>query len=284
MSRHLCCRGMCKVMTRCDHHCYALPPRRFERFKWWSHQAFLKRVSGWWLLGLYSLNGRTTYHKISWRSLEDTKLDVKMIVSFWNLTASRQHCCRGACQISERSERFKPEYCGSETSRNIAVRRPSANTPFTQGLRPPRLPCATTKLARSPMKAERRPNGCLGRSRVVHRTFTHRHGRHGRHEVLSMFKTVAQGSPRKSVAHRSLKLGRGKAHMSQWSAIGRPVKNAHCCEHFVSIWATPLTSSYHHWLPKWFHLVRYFQFYLWCWWQWTKIKRLNSMSKLWLIA
>ena len=94
------------------------------------------------------------------------------------------------------------------------------NTPFTQGLRPLCLPCATTKLARSPLKAEGRPNGCLGCSRVVHRTFRHRHGRHGRREILSMFKTVAQRSPRRSVAHRSLKGGRMKAHTSPWSQNG----------------------------------------------------------------
>ena len=94
------------------------------------------------------------------------------------------------------------------------------NTPFTQGLRPLCLPCATTKLSRSLLKAEGRQNGCLGRSRVVHRTFRHRHGRHGRREVLSMFKTVAQRSPRRSVAHRSLKGGRMKAHTSPWSQNG----------------------------------------------------------------
>ena len=82
------------------------------------------------------------------------------------------------------------------------------------------LPCATTKLARSPLKAERRPIGCLGRSRVVHRTFRHRHGCHGRREVLSMFKTVAQRSPGRLVFHRSLKGGRRKAQTSPWSQIG----------------------------------------------------------------
>ena len=55
--------------------------------------------------------------------------------------------------------------------------------------------CATTKMSRSPLKAGRRPNGCLGRSRVAHRTFRHRHGRHGHREVLRMFKTAAQRSP-----------------------------------------------------------------------------------------
>ena len=97
------------------------------------------------------------------------------------------------------------------------------NTPFTQGLRPLCLPCATTNLARSPLKVQRRPNGCLGRSRVVHRTLKHRHGRHGRREVLSMFKTVAQRSPRRSVARRSLKRGRRKAHASPLWQNGRTV-------------------------------------------------------------
>ena len=126
----------------------------------------------------------------------------------------------------------------------------TSNTSFTQGLRPLCLPCATTKLARSPLKAERGLSGCLGRSRVAHRTFIHRHGRHGRREVLSTFKTVAQRSPRRSVAQRSLKGGRMKAHTSPWSqnrctVVGHwaPSKK---CEHCVSIWATRLPSLYHH--------------------------------------
>ena len=59
-----------------------------------------------------------------------------------------------------------------------------------------------------------------GLSRVAQRTSGPRHGRHGRCEVLSMFKTVAQRSPRRSVAHRSLKGGMGKAHASPWSQNG----------------------------------------------------------------
>ena len=88
---------------------------------------------------------------------------------------------------------------------------------------------------------------------VVHRTFRHRHGRHGRREVLRMFKTVAQRSPRRSVAHRSLEWGRRKAHTSPWwqngcTVVGHwsPRKNTYCCEHCVSIWATLLPSLYHH--------------------------------------
>ena len=56
---------------------------------------------------------------------------------------------------------------------NIDTLKPTfANTFFTQGLRPLCFPCATTKLARSPLKAQRRPKGCLGRSRVAQRMFS----------------------------------------------------------------------------------------------------------------
>ena len=37
-----------------------------------------------------------------------------------------QRCCRGACQISERLEKAKPESRGFKTSRDLAERRPSA--------------------------------------------------------------------------------------------------------------------------------------------------------------
>ena len=39
---------------------------------------------------------------------------------------SPQHSCRGASQISEWLEKSKPEPRGSDTSRDLAVRRPSA--------------------------------------------------------------------------------------------------------------------------------------------------------------
>ena len=104
-------------------------------------------------------------------------------------------------------------------------------TPFTQGLRPLCLPCATTKLDRSPVKAQRRQKGCLGRSGVAQRTFRPRHGRHGHREVLSMFKTVAQRLPEgQSFTGRSREAGgrhthrRGRRMDAQGSAIGRPVK------------------------------------------------------------
>ena len=95
-----------------------------------------------------------------------------------------------------------------------------ANTPFTQSLRPLCLPRATIQLTRSPLNAQRRQHGCLDRSKVVHRTFNNRHGRHGRHQVLNMFKTVAEGSARRLVAQRSLKWGRGDAAASPWLQDG----------------------------------------------------------------
>ena len=131
------------------------------------------------------------------------------------------------------------QFCFVTRSDHDFIHEPMANTPFTQGLRPLCLPCATTKPTRSPLKAEGRPNGCFGSSRVAHRTFRHRHGRHGRHQVLSMFKTVTQRSPWRSVAHRSLKGGRMKAHTSPWSQNGCTVVGhwwpSKKCEHCVSI-------------------------------------------------
>ena len=106
------------------------------------------------------------------------------------------------------------------------------------------LPCATIKSARSSLEAQRRQNGCLGRSKVAHRRFRHRHGRHGRREFLNMFKTVAQRSPRRLVAQRWLKGGtsiavvaewrhkhcRGCRMEAQWSPNGRQVIDAFCCK------------------------------------------------------
>ena len=65
-----------------------------------------KRLSNRAHRGLYSLSGKTCYHKIS-QILEAVRLDVI------------RRCCRCACQISERLEKFKPpisqlrDYTGS---------------------------------------------------------------------------------------------------------------------------------------------------------------------------
>ena len=96
----------------------------------------------------------------------------------------------------------------------------TANTPFTQSLRPPCLPRATIKVTRSSLDTQRRHHGCIGRSKVVHRTFNSRHGRRGRHQVLNVFKTAAEGSPRRLVAQRSLNWGKGGAVASPWLQNG----------------------------------------------------------------
>ena len=71
--------------------------------------------------GLYSLSGKMANHQISWRL---AKLRVWMLWEYhsgiWQ--ASRQKCCWGAFQISERLEKFKPESYGLETSWDHAVR------------------------------------------------------------------------------------------------------------------------------------------------------------------
>ena len=78
---------------------------------------------------LYSPSGKTSYRHISW-SLEDTRLAVIIVVSPCNRSdrhlGSAVAGAGGGCQVSERSESFKPEPRGLETSRDVAVRHPSA--------------------------------------------------------------------------------------------------------------------------------------------------------------
>ena len=92
-------------------------------------------------------------------------------------------------------------------------------TPFTQGLRPLCLPCATTKLTRSPSKTQRRRKYCLGRSRVAQSTFRPRHGRYGRREVLSIFKQSHKGR-RGGWALTSRSRAAGRRHTLPWSQNG----------------------------------------------------------------
>ena len=70
--------------------------------------------------------------------------------------------------------------------------------------------------------------GCHGRSKVAQRMFRLRHGRHGRREVLSMFKTVAQRSPRRK-AHASPWSQNGCARVGDWS----PSKEMHTVVNIV---------------------------------------------------
>ena len=113
------------------------------------------------------------------------------------------------------------------------------------------LPCATTQLARSPLKAQRRPKGCLGRSRVTQRTFRFRHGRR---EVLSISKQSHKGRRRgQSLTDRSNEAGGRRTYhrvVVEWMQNGvghwSPHKNAYHCKHCVSIWTMLVSSFYHH--------------------------------------
>ena len=103
-----------------------------------------------------------------------------------------------------------------------------ANTPFTQGLRPLCLPCATTELSRSRLKAEGRQNGCLGRSRVVGTqdvqaspwtpwspwSFEH---------VQNSHTKVAEEVGRSQVAQRRQDEGTHIAVVAEWMHSGRPL-------------------------------------------------------------
>ena len=60
-------------------------------------------------------------------------------------------------------------------------------------------------MARSPSKSQRRSKGWLGRSRVANGMSRPPHVRHGCYEVLTMFKTVTQRSPRSLVTQSSSK-------------------------------------------------------------------------------
>ena len=68
--------------------------------------------------------------------------------------------------------------------------------------------------------------------------------------MVSMFQTVTQRSPRRSVAHRLLKGGRMRARTSPWSQNGCTVVGhwspSKKCKHCVSIQATRLPCLSHH--------------------------------------
>ena len=72
-------------------------------------------------LGLCSLNGKTSYRKISW-SLEAARFEFKLFQSLWNLAGTSA----AACQISERYDHWNIQSLGFETSRDLAVRRLTA--------------------------------------------------------------------------------------------------------------------------------------------------------------
>ena len=74
--------------------------------------------------GICSLSRKTSYRHIPW-SLEAAWLDIiswSYRSKIW--AASRQLCCRDACQLSERLDKSKLESRGFENSQDLAVRRP----------------------------------------------------------------------------------------------------------------------------------------------------------------
>ena len=75
--------------------------------------------------GLYSLSGKTSYRQISW-SLEAARLDAAMVVSLWNLAGTPAAALPRYLPNFRAIEKFKPEYRGFDTSRDLAVRRLTA--------------------------------------------------------------------------------------------------------------------------------------------------------------
>ena len=73
------------------------------------------------LLGLYSLSGKTAYHRISW-SLEATRLGVIMIVPFWNLTSNSATLLPRRLSSFRAMEKSKLESRGFEPSWDLLVR------------------------------------------------------------------------------------------------------------------------------------------------------------------
>ena len=69
-----------------------------------------------------SISHKTSYRKIS-QSLEDAKLVIRVphCSEIWQ--ATRQHCCRGACQISKWYEHFNTRSRGFETLWGLTLRR-----------------------------------------------------------------------------------------------------------------------------------------------------------------
>ena len=76
-------------------------------------------------LGLYSLNGKTSYHQVSW-SLEARRFCVIIIVSLWNLTGISAPLLPKCISNFRATKMYKPESRGFETSRDFVIRRESA--------------------------------------------------------------------------------------------------------------------------------------------------------------
>ena len=78
-----------------------------------------------WILGLYSLRGRTSYRMNSW-SLEGASFYVIMIASLYNLTGISEALLPRCPSNFKAVEKSNYESSGFEISRDLTVRRPSA--------------------------------------------------------------------------------------------------------------------------------------------------------------
>ena len=100
----------------------------------------------------------------------------------------------------------------------------------------------TEATIRPPLCLQRRPGQASHRAgRKVHNTVRRRHGRHGRHKVLSVFKTVAHRSPRRLVAHWANQAGWRHTHHRDHRMVAHRSTNSRsrkeCVVHHLSIWA-----------------------------------------------
>ena len=76
-----------------------------------------------------NINLRAISQKIVKSSITKFSLTItflKWIKMTWNVDTQNCCCCRGACQISERLEKSKPESRGFDASRDLVVGHPSA--------------------------------------------------------------------------------------------------------------------------------------------------------------
>ena len=103
------------------------------------------------ILDLYSLSGKTSYRQISW-SLEAARLDVAMVISLWNLTATSAAVLprylpnfRAIGRVSTRISRLRDfaRSCG-KASYGLVNRGPDLSTYFALRLCCGLVPCNFT--------------------------------------------------------------------------------------------------------------------------------------------
>ena len=81
-----------------------------------------KTTSLIWVQGPVSIYDKTSYREISWiLKLQDWYFELSYHYEIWQ--AHQQQCCRGACQISERSDNSKHKSHSFETSQDVTIKR-----------------------------------------------------------------------------------------------------------------------------------------------------------------